>query len=158
MGELVEDFNDTSYVVSFSGDWFRTTGTVYTTPRGAGCFRSADIGDNATSETRVTVPAGASKVRFWYRVSSEATYDKFFFLINGAEKTEVTSAGDVPWTQSPEFDVAPGNTLTFRYSKDGSGSPSDDAAFIDDLTFVVDDAPVRVLANTAAAVARASRW
>ncbi|MFC4014577.1 hypothetical protein ACFOY2_45655 [Nonomuraea purpurea] len=155
MGELVEDFNDTAYVVSISGNWARST----VTPRqGAGCFKSATIGDNGTTDCTVIVPGGASSVRFWYRVSSEASYDWFRFLIAGAEKTEVAAAGTVPWTQSPEFAVTPGQTLTFRYTKDTSASSGEDSAYIDDLTFTIDEMPPRPVSNWAAAVTRASRF
>ncbi|WP_043637069.1 hypothetical protein [Nonomuraea candida] len=155
MAELVEDFNDGSYVVTFGGTWARST----TTPQsGAGCFKSATIANEGASDCTVTVPAGASAVRFWYRVSSESGYDYFQFFIAGTEKTEVKASGSVGWTQSPEFAVTPGQTLTFRYSKDVTASAGEDAAYIDNLTFTVDDAPPRPVSNWAAAVTRASRF
>ncbi|GAA2411733.1 MULTISPECIES: hypothetical protein [Nonomuraea] len=155
MAELIENFDDTTYVVPITGTWEWTS----TSPRaGAGCFRSGTIGHSASTDATVTAPTGASKVKFWYRVSSEASYDFFRFLINGVEKTEVAAAGAVSWTESPEFPVAPGDTLTFRYSKDSSNATGEDAAFIDDLTFTVDGRPMLPRFTYAAAVARASRW
>ncbi|MFG6197728.1 hypothetical protein [Nonomuraea sp. JJY05] len=155
MADLVEDFNDTTYVVSISGSWARST----VTPRqGAGCFKSATITDNGTTDCTVTVPAGASSVRFWYRVSSESNYDWFQFFIAGTEKTEVKVSGAASWTQSPEYPVTPGQTLTFRYSKDGSNSTAEDSAYIDDLTFTIDGLVPQPVSNWAAAVTRASRF
>ncbi|MBG0819021.1 hypothetical protein [Planomonospora sp. ID82291] len=155
MAELVEDFNDTSYVVTISGNWGRSTTTPY---QGSGCFKSAVIDHGGNTEATVTVPAGATKVKFWYRVSSESGYDMFRFFINSTEQTAVTSSGAVNWTASPEFDVSPGQTLTFRYSKDSSSAVGEDAAYIDNLTFTVDGLPPAPLSNIAAALTRASRW
>ncbi|GAB2468419.1 hypothetical protein GCM10027187_40770 [Streptosporangium sandarakinum] len=155
MGALVEDFDDTTYVVSVTGTWARSTITPY---QGAGCLRSKTITDGDKSEATVTVPATATAVQFWYRVSSEATYDTFQFFINGVEKTEVKASGEVEWTQSPVFPVSAGNTLLFRYSKDTTSKAGEDAAYIDELTFTIPDAPLAPRINTAAALIRASRW
>lgn len=156
MAELVEDFNDTTYAVAISGNWARSTRLPHS---GAGCFKSATINDNGTSNCTVTVPAGATSVRFWYKVSSESTYDFFHFLIAGQEQEELTLSGNVSWRQSNEYVVEPGQTLTFRYTKDVQDSSGDDAAYIDDLTFTVqDDPPPRSPAVSQAAVHRASRW
>ncbi|MGW2220489.1 hypothetical protein ACWCSD_36365 [Nonomuraea sp. NPDC001684] len=155
MADLVEDFEDSSYAFAITGDWELTTELA---KNGAGCLRSKRIGDGGTTEAQVTVPAGATKVRFWYRVSSEATYDLFWFFNNSTTES-LKLSGEVGWTLSSDYNVTPGTMLTFRYTKDGSNGPNLDAAFIDDLTFVFPDSrPLAQQARSAAALTRASRW
>lgn len=155
MADIVEDFEDASFLFTITGDWELTSETR---KNGFSCLRSADIDDSGSTEARVTVPAGATSVRFWYRVSSEDTYDHFWFFNNSTTET-LKLSGEIDWTLSQSYNVTPGTTLTFRYTKDVNGSPALDAAFIDDLTFTVADGrligPPRM---SAAAAHRASRW
>lgn len=100
---------------------------------GAYCFRSAqNMGHSQQSDITLNVIAPiADSVSFFYRVSSESNYDKFFFLIDGNEQFNVS--GDVNWTRTA-FPLTQGNhTLTFRYSKDHSVDRGSDCAWIDHI-------------------------
>lgn len=110
--------------------WARTSTQAQT---GAWSLKSGAITHNQTSDAVVAVPTNARTVQFWYRVSSEATFDFFRFLIDGVE--QFTASGTVGWTQSAEFDVSAASTITFRYTKDGSVSSGEDAAYIDNVIF-----------------------
>jgi len=127
-----EDFEDADYAVAISGTWTRTNSEAHA---GTWCLRSAVITHNETTDAVVTVPAGARSVQFWYRVSSESGWDFFRFLIDGVQQLE--ASGEGVWTQSAVFDVTGATELTFRYVKDPSTTAGLDAAFIDDLSFVV---------------------
>jgi hypothetical protein len=129
---IVEDFEDTTYNVAPSGTWARSNTSAN---GGTWSLRSAAIGHGATTDATVTVPSGATSVRFWYRVSSESGFDYFRFLIAGAQQFQ--ASGNGVWTQSASYAVTPGQVLTFRYIKDGSTVANLDAAFIDDLVFTV---------------------
>ncbi|MBG0818248.1 hypothetical protein [Planomonospora sp. ID82291] len=153
MAAIVEDFEDSTLLFGFSsGTWVRSTARVY---RGSYAFSNSDIGDSNTVSTTATAPAGATGLQFMYSVSSEQNYDFLRVYIDGAEKIAVS--GEVSWTQSALFPVSPGSTITFNYSKDSSSSPGLDAAFIDDVTFIVPDGPQRAIAGPAAVV-RAAVW
>ncbi|MFG3438343.1 hypothetical protein ACGF0J_13960 [Nonomuraea sp. NPDC047897] len=126
---LVETFEGNPLSLEWSGDWGWTGSRAH---GGTWSFWSADIGDNGTSTVTFTLPPRATTIQFWYSVSSEATYDKFEFLINGV--VQLTASGEVGWTQSAVFDVSGATQVVFRYTKDGDTSTGEDAAWIDDLT------------------------
>ncbi|MEU6783399.1 LamG-like jellyroll fold domain-containing protein [Nonomuraea angiospora] len=142
---VTEDFEDTSYPFSLSGNWSRNS----TNPQaGSWSFKSATISDNGTTSVAITVPAGCDRLRFWYRVSSEQTHDNFIFLIAGVEQFRA-SGPNGPWTQSAEYTVTPSGTVTFRYAKDGSLSDPTggiDAAFIDNIEFYASAPPITPVA------------
>jgi len=129
-GTLTEDFEDTSYNVTPSGTWVRSTTTSH---GGSWSLRSAIIADNGFTDATFTVPAGATSVRFWYRASTETGFDFFQFFTPGV--LQLQDSGDTGWVQSSSYPVTAGNTLTFRYIKDTASTGFLDAVFIDDLTF-----------------------
>jgi hypothetical protein len=110
--------------------WARTSTQART---GSWSLRSGAITHSQTSDAIVTVPAGATSVQFWYRVSSESGFDFFRFLIAGSQQFQ--ASGTVGWTQSAAYAVTPGQQVTFRYLKDGSDTHGEDAAYIDDVVF-----------------------
>ncbi len=72
-------------------------------------------------------------VRFFYKVSSEANYDNFIFLLNDIEV--LRNSGEIPWT-GIAFPVAAGlNKLEWTYIKDQSVSQGADCAWIDMIDF-----------------------
>jgi cysteine-rich repeat protein len=76
--------------------------------------------------------AGDGRVCFWYRGSSEASYDYFRFRVDGAEQLS-RSGTYTAWTDFC-FDVAAGlHTYRWEYTKDGSVNSGEDRYMIDDL-------------------------
>ena len=131
---ITEDFEDTTLniAVTNAGNaaWARSTTTPHT---GTWSLKSGTITDGQTSDAIVAVPAGATQVRFWYRVSSESTFDFFRFFTGGVQQFQ--SSGAVGWTQSAAYNVSGVSTITFRYVKDATQATGEDAAYIDDVTF-----------------------
>jgi hypothetical protein len=73
----------------------------------------------------------ADTVSFYYRVSSEQSWDKFHFLID--DTSQFNASGEIEWTHVA-FPISAGShTLTFRYAKDGSVSSGSDCAWIDNV-------------------------
>jgi hypothetical protein len=131
---LVEDFEGV-LDVAVTGTWVRSQTTPYA---GAWCYSSDPaLGGASTSDAAVTVPTGAATVEFWYRVSSEASFDFFRFLVDGVEV--MAASGEVPWTHVPPtaHDISAATTVTFRYQKDGSVDDGEDAAYVDELVFTL---------------------
>ncbi len=128
--QIIEDFEDDALQFDFIGDWIR----VATSPHGGQyCYRNKDIGDSQSSQTQITVNLiQDGTVSFWYRVSSESGYDKFWFYIDGSEKLGGKS-GTIGWTQVSYSLTAGTHTLIWKYTKDGSVSSGEDSAYIDDL-------------------------
>jgi hypothetical protein len=70
-----------------------------------------------------------SNLIFYYKVSSEATYDKLQFFVNNVEAG--VWSGTIAWTEYI-YTVSQGmNTFKWTYSKDGSISTGEDCAWID---------------------------
>ena len=93
---------------------------------------NGDINDNGSSGLEVVVDAPANGVvQFWYRVSSESSFDYLRFFIDNVEQDEWSGA--VNWTQA-SYNLNPGqHTLRWTYSKDGSVSSGEDTAYIDEV-------------------------
>lgn len=107
--------------------------TTLTTHSGTWSRVSAAIGDSAQSDEIVTVPAGATSMSVWYKVSSELNFDFFRILFDGVQQFQ--ASGEVDWTQFTG-NVTGVKKVTFRYIKDSGTVAGSDLARIDDLTFV----------------------
>jgi len=71
------------------------------------------------------------RISFSYRISSEATWDKGYFSIDGVNKIDGTSGVT---EDTFTANVAAGeHTFKWWYKKDGSGNVGDDAFFIDNI-------------------------
>lgn len=100
---------------------------------GSWSARSAEGLDNSsTSEMSIVFTSEvADSVSFYYKVSSESNYDKFFFHIDGVQM--IVASGEVAWTRAA-FPIAAGtHTLLFNYTKDYSVSSGSDCAWIDNV-------------------------
>ncbi|MGH3658896.1 MAG: hypothetical protein ACRDUA_19760, partial [Micromonosporaceae bacterium] len=133
--DISEDFEDATLSVTIGQGasdlpWERTDTQAH---GGTWSLRSGAITDTQTSDAVVTVPTGATNLQFWYRVSSEAGFDVFEFLIDGA--SQFTSSGEVGWTLSAVYDVTGATSVTFRYSKDSDTLGGADAAYVDGIVF-----------------------
>ena len=104
-GALVvsEDWEDTTYNVTWSGTWARDNTQAQA---GTWSVKSAAIGHNLISDLVMTVPTGAEEITFWHRVSTEEDFDFFYLLfsLDYDDFTRVvanglgTSMGGYPWT------------------------------------------------------------
>lgn len=102
--------------------------------------KSGSISGNGSSSLKINrVLTAPGILRFWYRVSSEETYDKLNFYVDGVLKASYS--GEVPWTQA-SFPLTAGNReLKWTYSKDYSVNVGDDCAWIDDIVFPPSTSP-----------------
>lgn len=130
---LTEDFEDTSYKFSFSGDWVRSSTRDYS---GSYSYRNKNISNSgsSTSQFTVDIPAGAtdSKISFRYLVSSERGYDYLDIYIDNTRV--VHTSGNGSWESYQKALSAGRHTVKFNYTKDGSESDYDDSGYIDNLT------------------------
>ncbi len=138
-GENFESGNFSSH------DWQMSGNSPWTiTPdshEGQFAARSGSISDNQDSHLEITLDVtSASDISFWYKVSSESTYDFMRFYIDNNQQAEWS--GEVSWSLFTA-QVSPG-THTFRwsYDKDGSVSNGSDAGFIDFIEFPIAALPI----------------
>ena len=137
---------------TFEGGVYHTSGwtqgyypwtiNMYGAYAGIYCLRSASsLGNSQTSEISIPVSLTApDSVRFYYRVSSEANYDKFHFYIDNSDL--LAESGIVEWTRAAFLVPAGSHTLRFTYAKDGSVYSNEDCAWIDNVTLPHQSSPV----------------
>ena len=111
--------------------WEVVTHAAY---EGSYCARSAAIGDYESSVLYIDIETGIdSQVSFFYKVSSEASYDKLRFKIDGTEKGNWS--GEVDWTQASYPLAAGAHRLQWEYTKDVMMESGQDCAWIDNIVF-----------------------
>ncbi|MBK6766723.1 MAG: S8 family serine peptidase [bacterium] len=125
--------------------------TITSTGQHAGlyCARSGVISNDQQSTLSVTetVVVGGP-ITFFYKVSSEASYDFLHFLIDGVEQG--SWSGEVAWTQASYNVTAGTHTFTWNYTKDVSLTGGSDASWVDDIVFpTLQPPPEFTLSNAA---------
>ncbi len=136
VGIIFEDFESGDFDMydwNFSGnaDWVIDSDNPY---EGLYCMKSGDIVDYQTSEVYLTIDVIADgQISFYYKVSSEPSYDFLRFYIDGAEKG--SWAGEVGWAEATYDVQAGGHTFKWAYTKDQSVSNGDDCAWVDFIIF-----------------------
>lgn len=94
--------------------------------------RSGPIDDQEESWLETTV-SGPANLSFWWRISSEESFDFVQFTINGEEQLRIS--GQTDWAQSTHFLPTGVHTLRWRYSKDFSVSQGVDAGWLDQVVW-----------------------
>jgi len=119
--------------VTFRSDaptpWTVDASTYRTSP---GSARSGVIGDNGRSVLSATL-TGPGTLAFFCKVSSEASYDKLTFGVDGTDY--LFWSGERGWGRFT-VDVPEGShTVTWKYAKDNSASSGSDCAWVDDVVW-----------------------
>jgi hypothetical protein len=122
-----EDFEDTTYNFTFTGDWIRTT----TTPQeGVGCLKNKAIGNSTSSSMQTTVNLSVNgTVSFGYRTSTQLDCDKLYFYIDAVEKLGGVS-GTKAWS-TVSFPITAGtHTLKWTYTKNFYLTSGEDSVYL----------------------------
>jgi hypothetical protein len=113
-----------------NANWFPETTTFYSDNDAA---ESGDIGNSQSSYLRTTI-TGPGTIRFWWKVSSESSYDYLNFYINGVRQTRIS--GEVTWRQQ-SYALASGTyTLEWRYTKNSGNSRNSDCGWVDKVELI----------------------
>ncbi|MBK6344568.1 MAG: T9SS type A sorting domain-containing protein [Bacteroidales bacterium] len=144
VGLILEDWESGGYgnfEWEFTGTapWNIVTDQVF---EGENSSKSGIISDYETSEMFVTYNVmNEDSISFYWKVSSEATYDYLRFYIDNQMLDQIS--GEVDWTRVA-FAITPGeHSLRWNYSKDVSLNVGDDAGWVD---FIVFPAPLQTTA------------
>lgn len=111
--------------------------TISSNNRNSGSYaaQAGSINDGEATTLQVTLDCIPGEITFYYKISSESSWDFLRFYINGTQQDEWS--GEKDWAQA-SFPVAEGRrTFRWTYSKDESSSVGDDTAWIDDIEFPV---------------------
>lgn len=132
IGLNVEDFesgalNTTMWSNDASHPWTFVNNDTY---EGQYCLKSGQINDNQETSLILTYTVSAAdSIAFYYKVSSENSYDKMSFYIDNQQKDEWSGSIAWSWVQ---YAVTPGtHTFRWKYKKDYSVSNGSDCCWID---------------------------
>ena len=121
-----------TFMTGGSANWVGVSDESY---YGGSSARSGAILHSQSTWMQTTV-TGAGTFSFWYKVSSESTWDKLIFYADGVQKSTASGTGSV-WQQ---FKCVVSNdtqhVFKWTYSKDGSGSIGSDCCWIDKVEWV----------------------
>ena len=128
---LATALDNTSLTWTTGGDanWFGQTATTHD---GMDAAQSGGIGHSQASYMQTTV-TGPGTVSFWWRVSSESSYDWLRFFIGDVEKDAIS--GSVDWQQKRYVIPSGNHTLTWRYTKDYSCESDTDCGWVDQVVW-----------------------
>ncbi len=121
---------------------------VSTNPQeGSYCAKSGTVANSKSSTLQITIDvAEADSISFWYKVSSEATWDFLRFYIQTAKRGEWS--GEVEWAQA-KYPVTVGTkTFKWTYIKDQAQSDGSDCAWIDFINLPLATSTVGVETET----------
>ena len=91
------------------------------------------LNDNQSTSLAYTASIGSAQtLTFWWKVSSENNYDWLTFYIDGVQKDRIS--GSPAWAEKSYSLPSGSSILKWTYSKDGSSTSGQDAAWIDDIS------------------------
>jgi hypothetical protein len=125
------DVSDDSGLWSFGGpSWTTRLGWSSHDHLDTAVSRSAD---GQTSWMERTVQ-GPTYVSFWWRGSSEASYDFYSYTVDGVVQERYS--GERGWQRVSLFLAAGSHAVRWSYEKDESESSGEDAVYVDELSVI----------------------
>ncbi len=121
------DIANQTFICSGNGNWISQTATSY---YGGDAAQSAEITHLQSASMETTI-SGKTTVKFWWKVSSEASYDYLKFYIDGVLQHKISGTTD--WAQRVYTVTTGSHILQWRYSKDSSVSSDLDTGWVDKL-------------------------
>jgi hypothetical protein len=119
-----------SWSSSGNSPWFGVTDNSHDSVSAA----CSGVIANGQQSVLTTTMRGSGTVRFWWKVSSEASHDYLRFYLDGALQS--SRSGEAGWQQRSTTLSAGPHTLQWIYSKDASGSSGADAGWVDQVEFI----------------------
>ena len=146
VGLVIEDFESGELGLGWTNDANQPWRIVNEDPYdGQYCLKSGGAGvNNVTSAVMLRHEAGSNDtISFYYKVSSEASWDKLHFYIDNVERG--TWSGSISWTKAAYPVSAGSHNYKWTYTKDNSVNSGSDCAWIDYISLPA----ARVMAGTA---------
>lgn len=129
---FTEDFETAEPILARTGTWVVTSDAKIS---GSASLRS-NKASTATFTFETEAPTG--ELSFYYKIGTEAGYDKFYARIDGVAVINGIS-GVKEWTKYTQQISAGLHTLQFQYTKDGSGDRNGDTCYVDLISYAGDD-------------------
>lgn len=118
-------------------DYFTISNSSYYFAGSGSTFTSNNKGiHSSTAQTILTAKVAINNFRISYGVSSETNYDKFTFTAKGTTVANAIS-GSSSISDYSVGDLAVGDQLSFKYTKDSSASSGSDTAWFQKMSFTI---------------------
>ncbi len=134
--QSIVTLGDVTMLQAGNTPWFLQTATYKSSPS---AMQSGDIDDNESSVMGARI-IGSGTLSFQWKVSSEQSWDKLTFFIDGVEQDNIS--GETDWAQK-EYTIrgAGEHLLTWEYAKDVSVSNNGDCGWLDDVSWTTNPDP-----------------
>jgi parallel beta-helix repeat protein len=119
-------------------DWLSVGDTTWfvqnnITHSGFLALRSGTITNNQTSTVQTTL-TGPGTLTFWWKVSSQLNRDLLSLKVNSS--TQAVISGSIDWQPRAVYIGSGPHLFEWTYAKDASGSSGQDAAWLDQVSWV----------------------
>ena len=117
-----------------NASWYVQTSDTHD---GIAAVRSGAISDNQSTWLETTV-TGTGTFSFWWKVSSEISYDSLLFYVDGNQKDGIS--GGTSWAQK-SFEISSDgeHTIRWTYSKDSIENNGSDCGWVGEVTWPTSD-------------------
>jgi len=131
-------FPPTGYSMGGNGSFFRDTSSYQDSPASA-ASGAISHGQNEWIERSITM-TGNGNVSFYWKVSSEGSYDYLYVCVDNSSCTRSSGynqriSGTVNWTPVTISLTAGTHTIRWGYGKDGSVVSGSDRGWVDAISF-----------------------
>jgi hypothetical protein len=123
------DNDNLAFTTAGNANWAGETATYY---YGGSAAQSGAITHSQSSSLQTTIP-GPGTISFYWKVSSEESYDYLEVYLDGVKKYSIS--GEVGWQLITLTASAGSHTLKWQYTKDNSVSQGSDCGWVDRMVF-----------------------
>ena len=120
-----------TFTTGGTAQWYPQTATAYF---GDSAAQSGGLGNNQSEWLQTTV-VGPGNISFYWKVSSEATYDFLEVSVDDVVQSGSIS-GEVDWQRRTVAIPAGSHQVRWIYSKDASATGGEDSGWVDKVYFV----------------------
>lgn len=146
IGDAVDNTTLT-WTTGGNANWLGQSATSF---YGGSAAQSGDIANSQTSYIETTV-TGHGTLSFYWKVSSEDTFDKLRFILDGVEQNAIS--GELDWAERTYTISASGtHTLRWEYVKDEADSVGQDAGWLDKVIWIPAVSTYTLTVNSTAAI------
>ncbi len=136
IGAVIEDWETSDFTFmewqnNSNKAWMISSNNPY---EGNYCAKSGNISSNGNTTLSINYESDVNdSISFYFKVSSEESYDKLTFRIDG--RREGQWSGNIGWTRAVFYVSEGEHEFSWTYSKDNYYSEGEDCAYIDFIAF-----------------------
>ena len=124
------DCNGLTFTTGGDANWYEQMDDFKV---GTSAMRSGAITNNQETWIGTTV-TNTGTISFWWKVSSEESYDELAVIVDNMQKAAISGTGD-DWARKSVI-VTAGQTVRWSYSKDSSEDDGSDCAWLDGVEYM----------------------